>query len=75
MNKKANIFLFGAGNIIEQHIKASKAFNKFYLFGIKGRNFSNSKKMKNLYKIKNVYKNYKEIKVPKKFITCLIFVF
>lgn len=72
MNKKANIFLFGAGNIIEQHIKASKAFNKFYLFGIKGRNFSNSKKMKNLYKIKNVYKNYKEIKVPKNKISIAI---
>jgi predicted dehydrogenase len=72
MNKKANIFLFGAGNIIEQHIKASKAFKEFTLFGIKGRNLSNSKKMRDLYKIKNVYDNYEEINIPKNKISIAI---
>tara|TARA_B100001769_G_scaffold269591_1_gene259640 strand:+ start:45 stop:983 length:939 start_codon:yes stop_codon:yes gene_type:complete len=65
MKKKINLFFFGAGNIIENHIKTAKHFSEFEMYGIKSRTFSKANNLKKKFKIKNCFKDYNNIKVPK----------
>lgn len=71
-NKKINIFFFGAGSIIENHIIAAKNFKDLVLYGIYSRTFLKAKKIKEKYKIKNVYKDLKKISLPSESINIAI---
>lgn len=65
MKKKINLFFFGAGYIIENHIRTAKHFSEFEMYGIKSRTFSKANNLKKKFKIKNCFTDYKDIKVPK----------
>jgi len=72
MKKKINLFFFGAGNIITEHIQAAKKFKEFRLYGIKSRTFSKANSLKKKYKIHNCFKDYKDIEIPKNQISVAI---
>lgn len=72
MNKKINLFFFGAGNIISKHIEVATNFKEFKLYGIQSRTFLKANLLKKKYKIQNCFKNYKDIVIPKNQISVAI---
>jgi len=60
-NKKINLFFFGAGSIIDNHIKVFKKQENVNLYGILSRTYSKAVTLKKKYKIKHVFKKFSEI--------------
>ena len=62
MKKKIKLCFFGAGNIIEEHIKAFSLQKNIELYSILSRTKSKSLALQKKYHIKNVYSNFSELK-------------
>ena len=65
MKNKFKIIFFGAGPIIEQHIKSFKGERGVELFGILNRTKSKAVNLKKQYKINHVYSSYADLDLKK----------
>ena len=70
--KKINLFFFGAGSIINDHIKAFKSQRNVCLYGILSRTPEKAIALKKKYKIKHVFKKFSEIHHEKNAISVAI---
>jgi len=59
--KKINIYFFGAGNIVENHIRSFSSYKNICLFSILSRTPEKANFLKKKYNIKYVFNNYSEI--------------
>ncbi len=65
MKNNFKIIFFGAGPIIEQHIKSFKGERGVELFGILNRTKSKAVNLKKKYKIKHIYSDYSDFDLKK----------
>ena len=70
--QKVNIYFFGAGNIIENHIRAFRAYKNICLFSILSRTAAKANILKKKYNIKYVFNNYSEILIEKNSISVAV---